>query len=158
MEIFQVQESDYSLVMKEAEEQKKLLEERFKRYTDLKQDALKRQDLSENAQYSESVAELQKIQKQRQSLEELFNSVQKIPDTDRDSDIVRILSKVKLVIKEENLNLEYTLGITEAPSLGKLSVKSLLGRTILGKRQGDSVLVAAPKGNINYTILEVINN
>jgi transcription elongation GreA/GreB family factor len=58
---------------------------------------------------------------------------------------------------EEGRELEYTLvpaGDADART-GKISVESPLGRALLGKEEGDEVVVERPRGAAEYTVLSV---
>ncbi len=67
---------------------------------------------------------------------------------------------VRLVDLDTDLEREYTLvGPDESDFLPKeknaISVFSPVGRALLGKEEGDEVAVDAPRGRINYEVLEV---
>ena len=64
---------------------------------------------------------------------------------------------VKILDVEFDEELEYKIvGSTEANSLkGKISNESPLGRAIIGKRAGDTVVVETEAGQLEYKILEI---
>ncbi|MEA4855159.1 MAG: transcription elongation factor GreA [Solidesulfovibrio sp.] len=55
---------------------------------------------------------------------------------------------------------KYTLlGPDEAePSKGTISILSPVGQALLGKREGDEIVVDAPRGKINYEIVSITFN
>jgi transcription elongation GreA/GreB family factor len=69
--------------------------------------------------------------------------------------VVRIYAHVTL--QSETDAPEYWLvAPNEAePSRGRLSIDSPLGRALLGKREGDEVTFARPKGAIDYEVVSV---
>jgi transcription elongation factor GreA len=49
------------------------------------------------------------------------------------------------------------VGSAEArPAEGRISNESPVGRALLGRRKGDSVVVRVPAGDFSYTILEIL--
>lgn len=111
-------------------------------------------DLSENAEYAEA--------KEAQSLNEgriedlrvtLGNAV--IFGSPAAGGIVRVGSRVAVQSGKEAR--EFTIvGAAEAdPANGKISNESPLGAAFLGHKKGDKVSVAAPKGAVEYKILDV---
>jgi transcription elongation factor GreA len=49
------------------------------------------------------------------------------------------------------------VGSEEADSVsGKISNESPLGQALLGKKKGDKVIVHAPKGDVEYTIVATV--
>ena len=70
---------------------------------------------------------------------------------------IRIGSKVELHDEESGKNITYTLVDTaEAdPSLGKISVASPVGKAIVGRRQGQTIIVQAPRGERRYRVKSI---
>jgi transcription elongation factor GreB len=62
-----------------------------------------------------------------------------------------------VVEDEEGHELEYALVPSDAadPASGRVSVESPLGRALLGKSEGDEVVVERPRGRAEYTVVEV---
>ncbi|HZX93117.1 MAG TPA: GreA/GreB family elongation factor [Myxococcales bacterium] len=58
---------------------------------------------------------------------------------------------------EDGHEVEYELVPSEEadPPHGRVSVESPLGRALLGKREGDDVMVDRPRGAVTYTLLAV---
>jgi transcription elongation factor GreA len=72
-------------------------------------------------------------------------------------DVVSVGSKVKLRDVDAKQTVEYYIvGSAEAnPSENKLSNESPVGKAILGKKKGETVEVAAPRGSLKFKILEI---
>ena len=64
---------------------------------------------------------------------------------------------VKLEDVETGEQKTYTLlGADEAePSTGSISIESPVGQALLGKEEGDEVIVHAPRGKIEYEIIDI---
>jgi transcription elongation factor GreA len=74
-----------------------------------------------------------------------------------DTSKVSILSKVKIKNKKTGQTVVYTLVAEEEADLklGKISLKSPIGKALLGNVIGDTVLVEVPAGKIEFEILEI---
>jgi transcription elongation factor GreA len=72
-------------------------------------------------------------------------------------DVVSVGSKVRLRDVEANKTFEYHIvGSAEAnPAENRLSNESPVGKAILGKKKGEVVEVAAPRGSLKFKILEI---
>ena len=72
-------------------------------------------------------------------------------------DVVSLGSHVKLRDVEAKKTLEYYIvGSAEAnPAENKLSNESPVGKAIIGKKKGETVEVAAPRGSMKFKILEI---
>ena len=69
-------------------------------------------------------------------------------------------SCVKLHDLEYDEDIEYTIvGSSEADSLNnKISNESPLGAALIGRKVGEIVTVEAPVGEIQYKIVEIVND
>ena len=117
-------------------------------------------DLSENSEYEEAKNEQAFVEGRIIELEKMIKSAKIISEGAhmKTSKEVNIGSSVMLRNTEEDIEAEtYTIvGSTEAdPFAHKISNESPIGKAILLKRRGDTVLVATPSGNIRYEILKV---
>ncbi len=111
-------------------------------------------DLKENAEYISA--------KEKQShLEGKIAELQSVLNTSRIIDVSTIKSEkvvfgatVKLMDVEKGSSVTYQIvGNNEADTQkGKVSYTSPLGRALIGKEAGDTVIVRAPKGDIEYEI------
>ena len=66
-------------------------------------------------------------------------------------------TRVRLKDMDANETIEYTIvGSAEAnPSEYRLSNESPVGKAILGRKKGEVVEVAAPRGKLKYKIMEI---
>lgn len=117
-------------------------------------------DLSENSEYDEAKNEQAKIEARIAEIEVMLKNVEIIEDVEGNGDIVVIGVKVKALDMEFDEECEYrVVGSTEADPLnGKISDESPLGKALLGKKQGDEVIVDAPAGELRFKILEIGKN
>jgi transcription elongation factor GreA len=60
-------------------------------------------------------------------------------------------------LQDEKETVEYTLVSSEEADsdLGKISVRSPVGRSLIGKSVGDKVHITVPKGELHYEILDI---
>ena len=108
-------------------------------------------DLSENAEYEDAKNEQAFVEGRIQSLEALLKNAILI-DEHHSTDHVQIGSTV--TVESVDGKEKYTIvGSAEAsPPEGRISNESPLGRTLLGKRKGDTVMVSAPAGELSFKI------
>ena len=117
-------------------------------------------DLSENAEYDAAKDEQRDIETEIAELEAILANCEVIQDNDKNKDVVKMESVVVLHDVEFDEDIEYTIvGSSEADSLNnKISNESPLGAALIGKKQGDTVKVEAPVGEIEYTVVSVKND
>ncbi len=113
-------------------------------------------DLSENSEYDEAKNEQGKLYSRIAEVEEILANCVIVEDTD-DGMHIRMGSTVEVLDEEFDEKLTYKIvGSQEAdPINGTISEDSPFGRAIVGKNQGDEVIVEAPVGTIKYKILSV---
>jgi transcription elongation factor GreA len=114
-------------------------------------------DISENAEYDEAKNEQAQLEERIAKLEKMLRNAKVIDDEDISIDTVSIGSKVTVLDKEFNEEIEYTIvGSAEAdPYEGKISNESPVGSALLGKKVGDIVEVQVPDGVIEYEIIKI---
>lgn len=114
-------------------------------------------DLSENAEYEAARDEQAKVEGRIGNLERMLSSARILDEKDIKTDKVYILTKVVLKDLDKDKKLEYKLVSSEEADIeqGKISVKSPIGRALLGKSIGDVVDIVVPKGELCYEILEI---
>lgn len=112
-------------------------------------------DLSENAEYHEARDAQANIEDRINKLESILKSAVIMPSK-HDTSVVGIGSVVT-VQKEGGDSKTYTIvGSEEADmSAGKISLKSPLGQTLLGKKKKETVSVKTPVGEVNYRITDI---
>ena len=120
-------------------------------------DARDKGDLSENAEY-DAAKEAQGLHELKISkLESTLSNAKIVDKKNIDASKVSILSKVDIKNLQNDMKFTYQLVAEEESDLksGKLSVKSPIGSTLLGKRKGDKVIINTPSGNIKFQILNI---
>lgn len=114
-------------------------------------------DLSENAEYDAAKDAQGLLELKISKLEELLSNARVIDRTTLDTSSVSILSIVKLKNKKTNAVMEYTLVAEEEADLkkGKISVKSPIGKGLLGKKPGEIAIIEIPAGKLELEILDI---
>lgn len=126
--------------------------ERPKTVEDL-QDALKKGDLSENAEYQDAKAKLARIDGRLFGMKEKLKRAIAIQEGHTDD--VRIGSTVD--VRVEGKDRTYRIvGPTEAsPTEGRISFQSPLGSALLRHKAGQVVAVETERGKVWYEILTI---
>ena len=108
-------------------------------------------DLSENAEYAQAREEQNQVETRIVELDDLVKRAVIIKKTEG-SDTVLVGSKV--TVKTKNGPREYMIvGSNESrPEEGKISNESPIGKALLGKKVGDSVVITIPSGTATYQI------
>jgi len=114
-------------------------------------------DISENAEYDDAKNEQAMLEHKIAQLEERLVHARVIESGDVDLSVVSVGAKVRLKDVDANQTVEYIIvGSAEAdPAASKLSNESPVGRAIIGKKKGETVEVAAPRGALKYKILDI---
>lgn len=114
-------------------------------------------DLSENAEYDAAKDAQGLLELKISKLEEVVSNARVIDESNIDISKVSILSKVKIKNKKNGAQVTYTLVSEEEADLktGKISVKSPIGKGLLGKKVGESAEIQAPAGKIEFEIQEI---
>ncbi len=115
-------------------------------------------DLSENSEYDAACEESAMVEARIHTLEAQLKLVKVVEHSDLKSDIVQVGSVVRVLDFEFDEELEYAIvGMTESdPSQNKISDQSPVGKSLLGKKVGDTVVVTAPGGEYTYKVLEIV--
>lgn len=120
-------------------------------------DARDKGDLSENAEY-DAAKEAQGLHEAKiAKLESVLASARLIDESKLDLTKVLALSIVKIKNKKNGAEMTYQLvSETEADlKSGKISVKSPIAQSLLGKSVGEIAIVNAPAGEIEFEVLEI---
>jgi transcription elongation factor GreA len=114
-------------------------------------------DIAENAEYDDAKNEQAMLEHRIAQLEERLLSARVITKKEISKDAVSIGSKVRLRDVAANKTFEYHIvGSAEAnPAENKLSNESPVGKAIMGKKKGETVEVAAPRGSLKFKIMEI---
>ena len=114
-------------------------------------------DLSENSEYDEAKNEQGKLYSRIAELEEILQHAVIIDESAVPSNVVTIGSIVTVADATGTQMPPYKIvGSQEAdPMHGIISEESPFGKALLGAREGDSVTVEAPSGNLVYTLVKI---
>lgn len=114
-------------------------------------------DLSENAEYH-AAKEAQSLNEARVAdLEDKISRADVIDVSKLSGDTVKFGAVVKIVDEDTEDELSYQIvGDFEADvRSGKIAINSPIARALIGKRAGEVVEVATPRGHKSYEILQV---
>ena len=114
-------------------------------------------DLSENSEYDEAKNEQGKLYSRIAELDEILSNYTLIEEQENHMDMVHVGNNVVVKDLEFDETLHYQIvGSQEAdPMNGAISEDSPFGKALLGKSEGDQVVVDAPAGRIEYKLLKV---
>jgi transcription elongation factor GreA len=113
-------------------------------------------DISENAEYDDAKNEQAMLEARISQVEEKLRSAQVIDATDLATDVVRVGATVH-VKDEGGKSTKYTIvGSAEAqPAEMKLSNESPIGKALLGRKRGEEVVFATPRGERKLKITKI---
>lgn len=114
-------------------------------------------DLSENAEYDAAKDAQGLLELEISRLEATVANARVLDNRDIDLDKAYILSTVKLKNLKLKKEISYTLVAEEEADLksGKLSIKSPVGKAVLGKEVGDIIDVEVPAGVVKFELMEI---
>ncbi|HNP07569.1 MAG TPA: transcription elongation factor GreA [Cyclobacteriaceae bacterium] len=114
-------------------------------------------DLSENAEYDAAKDAQGHLEARIAKLESSLSTAREIDESQLDTSMVSILSKVTIKNKKNGANFTYTLVSEEEADLkqGKISTQSPIGQGLLGKKKGDTVKIKTPAGEIEFDIINI---
>lgn len=114
-------------------------------------------DLSENSEYDEAKNEQAQVEARIVSVENMLKNAIVIDESERDTSKVELGATVTIHDIEFEEDITYKIvGSTEAdPDEGRLSDESPLGKSLMGKAEGEMIDVDAPAGVIQYKILKI---
>ena len=114
-------------------------------------------DLSENSEYDEAKNEQAQVEARIVSVENMLKNAIVIDESERDTSKVELGATVTIHDIEFDEDITYKIvGSTEAdPDERRLSDESPLGKSLMGKAEGEMIDVGAPAGVIQYKILKI---
>ena len=121
------------------------------------QEARDKGDLSENAEYDAAKEEQGKLESKIALLKEKIMDARIIDTTKVNTDVIQVLTKVKIKNIKTNQILQYQL-VTEGEANfkeGKLSVSTPIAKGLLGKKVGDIAEIQVPAGNLKFEIIDI---
>ncbi len=111
-------------------------------------------DLKENSAYHEIKNQLMILEDQAGEIEKRLR-LSTVVDKINGNDQVGLGSRAVLVQgKHEKKVVLVGAGLGD-PLSGKVSIDSPLGKALMGRKKGETVLIEIPKGKVEYKIIEV---
>lgn len=112
-------------------------------------------DLSENTEYSAALQDQERSEARIAVLEGILANA-KLITVKADSNKVILGSKIKLKSDDGKTKDFQVVGTVEADPLnGKLSDESPIGKALMGKKQGDEVVITTPTETATYKIVSI---
>ena len=114
-------------------------------------------DLSENAEYDAAKDAQGMLEMKIAQLEEIVSNARVLNEGDIDTSKVSMLSKVKIKNVKNGATFTYTMVSEQEADLKakRISIKSPIGKGLMGKKVGETAKVKAPAGEIEFEILEI---
>jgi transcription elongation factor GreA len=114
-------------------------------------------DISENSEYDDAKNEQAMLEQKIAQLQERLAGARLIEAEDVPKGVVAVGTRVRLRDIDAKETIEYTIvGSPEAnPAERKLSNESPVGKAIMGRKKGETVEVAAPRGSLKFKIMDV---
>ncbi|MCB0379106.1 MAG: transcription elongation factor GreA [Bdellovibrionales bacterium] len=115
-------------------------------------------DLSENAEYDAAKEKQALVEGRIQDIQGKIAGAEVVDPSTIKSETVVFGATVKIMDLESEDEVTYQIvGVDEADvKAGYISILSPLARALIGKRVGDVVVVASPKGEKEYEILSLL--
>lgn len=136
------------------QELKKLMHEERPAIIKAIEEARAQGDISENAEYDAAKERQGLIEGRIGEIQAKIAMAEVIDIKSIKSDKIVFGATVSIVDVDTNEESTYQIvGLDEADvKLGKISIMSPLARALIGKKQGDSVIVQSPKGDKEYEV------
>jgi transcription elongation factor GreA len=114
-------------------------------------------DISENSEYDDAKNEQAQIEYRIQALEQKLRNARVVDTEHVSTETVSIGNRVTLKDVKGKRTIEYSIvGSAEAdPRHGRLSNESPVGKAVLGRSKGDKITIPAPRGALEYEVLEI---
>jgi transcription elongation factor GreA len=113
-------------------------------------------DISENAEYDDAKNEQAMLEARIAQLEEKLRSATVIDASELDTDVVRVGTVVHVTDGDGAKHKYMIVGSAEAkPAELKLSNESPVGKALIGRKKGETVSVATPRGERQLRISKI---
>ncbi len=114
-------------------------------------------DISENSEYDDAKNEQAQLEARILGLEQQLRNARVVDAETVSTETVSIGARVTLKDLASKKNTEYSLvGSAEAnPREHKLSSESPLGKAIIGRKKGEKITVATPRGAMEYQVMKI---
>ncbi len=115
-------------------------------------------DLSENSEYDEAKNDQAKLEARIAEVEAMLKNAKVVEEHLVDKDVVNIGTKFELLDVELGDTAEYQLvGAAESdPLSGKLADDSPVGKAVLGRKAGETVVAETPNGELQFKIVKLL--
>jgi transcription elongation factor GreA len=110
-------------------------------------------DLSENAEYDSAREEQGLVESRIAEIEDILLNAEIIKASGKTK--VALGSKVELKTGKKTVTYSIVGPVEADPLEGKISNESPIGEALMGKKVGDTVSIATPKGEISYEIVKI---
>ncbi len=111
-------------------------------------------DISENAEYEDAKNEQAFVEGRIQTLSALIKNAQVIAEN-HSTTHVQIGSTVEIQSPDGKESFMIVGSAEAAPANGRISNESPVGKALLGRKKGDTVVVSAPAGDQTYKIVSI---
>ena len=120
-------------------------------------DARDKGDLTENAEYSAAKEAQAMLEMKISRLEDIIARSRLIDESRVDTTTVRLLNKVKIKNKNNNIVMEYQLVPESEANFKerKIAINSPIAIGLIGRRVGETVDIKVPSGIIPFEILSI---
>lgn len=117
-------------------------------------EAVAQGDLSDNAEFQAAKQRQEFVQARIVHLKERLSSLSMINMASIPHDRVGFGSVVALEDLDSGEERTFTIVLPEEvdPAVGKISVRSPVGQSLIGKQEGDEVRIKTPRGTNNYIV------
>ena len=114
-------------------------------------------DLSENAEYDAAKEAQGQLEARIAKMEQTLSNARILDESQIDTSKAFILSNVRVKNHRTGSEQVFTLVSEQEADLakGKISIKSPIGKGLLGKEPGDVVEIKVPAGKVKLEILEI---
>jgi transcription elongation factor GreA len=111
-------------------------------------------DITENAEYEDAKNEQAFVEGRIQSISALIKNAEVIAES-HSLTHVQIGSTVELQSQDGKESFTIVGSAEAAPAQGRISNESPVGRALLGRKKGDTVVVTVPAGDTSYKIIGI---
>lgn len=114
-------------------------------------------DISENSEYDDAKNEQALIESRITTLEQKLRNARVVDTEHVSTDLVAIGTRVTVKNVKSKAVDEYAIvGSAEAdPMRKRLSNESPMGKALIGRKKGEKVVVATPRGSTQYQIVKI---
>jgi transcription elongation factor GreA len=114
-------------------------------------------DISENSEYDDAKNEQAHVESRILQIEHQLRNARIVDTHDVATDVVGIGTKVTVRTTADKKTKSFALvGSAEAdPVNDRLSNESPIGKALMGRKKGDKVNVATPRGQVEYQVVKI---